>query len=1264
MRGLGPAWARRLHRFGRALWFTLGSLLVAFAALVAVAQLTLPILADHPQWLAAQLSARLGRPIGLATVEAHWQPHGPRFVLHEVSIGSATGGAPLRLPALELDLDLRGWLRPSGHLLNLRVRGLELDLSRDAQGRWHIAGIGPTGGDEREPLRPLSLGLWLDDLRVNLSDEAHGTHMQLHAQTLHLSRQGRRVRFGAVLRREGAPGLWHGAGDFLDDGSRGRLWLAGTQADLHALLDGTSPGGYGLRSGHGDLAAWLDWRAGRVTHAVLRADLTGLAVDGPQGTVAVPAFHGLVALDRQEAGDLLHFAGDDGGALVLALDHAGTPDLTLRFAARRLVLADLLPWLALSPGLPTGLAQWLRDGHPHGTLDAAVGRWSRRAGLETAQASFHALGVDAVGALPGFGPLQGSLRADPQALALALPAQATTLALPRVFARPFALARLDGEIVAWPAEEGWHVGTDALAFEGAGFGGQARGEAVLPAAGGRPFLDLYARIDHAEVTAAPLFWPVHSMPPSAQAWLNRALVAGHIQAADALIRGDLSDWPFRQHEGRFEARAVIDGLTFDYGEDWPRADGLHALASFVDNGMEVDVDRGQSLGVQVESARARIADFGDIVLDLAVQGGGSGMHLRDFLRQSPIARSQDELLSKLELGGSGHFDFTLQLPVGNADALRVDGRAQLKDMDLKAPAWKVALARLGGPVRFDAHGAHLGPLQGGFRGQAATVEADIAGATGRPDTAFAAHLDSRLGTAELLQDLPALDWLKAVASGRSAFRIDLAVSRDGARAPWTPVLTLGSDLVGMRVALPAPLDKAPADALPLQLRLPLPAGSADLQLALRDVLRARLRLPDEHGRPLAGSLLLGNGAPEAPPAQGLRVRGRTAKLDVSGWIAQVAGGAGADGGPGLESLDVTAGTALLFGRPFASMRLRAQPEGDVMGFTVDAPALAGRVRVPQQDLRRRGVTLQLDRLYWPQDTTAAARPAATPAEAAATGIDPASLPPFHLQVDDLRLGEARLGQARLESWPTATGMHIDPLRALSRKVQISASGDWDGNARDSHTHLVIDFSATDVDSLLDALGLGGEPIFQGGQTRARLDARWPGAPSSFALPDMDGTLHVEIRDGRILEVKPGVGRLFGLVSLTELPRRLTLDFGDVFGKGLAFDLIAGDFRFGDGNAYTGNLKIKGPAADITIKGRAGLRARDYDQDVRVVPHVGSSLPVVGAVMGGPVGAAAGLAVQGILGHGLNKAAAARYRVTGSWDKPVMTLIERSAPAGQ
>jgi uncharacterized protein YhdP len=422
------------------------------------------------------------------------------------------------------------------------------------------------------------------------------------------------------------------------------------------------------------------------------------------------------------------------------------------------------------------------------------------------------------------------------------------------------------------------------------------------------------------------------------------------------------------------------------------------------------------------------------------------------------------------------------------------------------------------------------------------------------------------------------------------------------------------------------------------------------------------------------------------PAQGYLIGGHAAKLDASGWVQYVVGLSSGEAGPGLSALDVTADDTEVFGQHFANMHIVAKPGPRELSLHMDSEAMAGQMTVPNEELRRRGITARMDRLWWPaaDDAADAAKKGKAAAGAAATtaatvakaeggketakkppdtneaGVAPSSLPPLHLQVSDMRLGKARLGEARLETWPTDEGMHIDQLRAQSKNVQITASGDWNGDEKRSRTHLTMDFASEDVARMFDALGFAG--ILQGGRTSARLDATWPGGPSALALANMDGTLSVDLANGRILEVQPGVGRLFGLVSVTELPRRLSLDFGDVLGKGFGFDSIKGDFRFADGNATTQNLKIRGPAAEITITGRAGLKARDYDQEVLIVPHVGNSLPVVGALAGGPVGAAAGLAVQGILGRGLNQAARKRYHVTGSWDKPVFTPIDKGQPS--
>jgi len=1270
-------WRQRLHLALRALGWGAGIAVVTLAVLVALAQLLLPLLARHPQWVAAQLSGRLHRPVSFASMEGHWRGSGPLFVLRDVTVGPGPGGgSPLHLPESELKIDFGAWLLPSRHMLDLRARGLELDLSHDAQGRWHVNGIGgPDGGARQDfSMGPVSLGIWLRDLRLIVTDEASGHRYTVLADQLRLSRQGSRVRFGVLLQREGASGQWHGAGSFREDGSEGRLWLAGERLDLRALLGDVAMDGYAAKTGTGSIAAWLDWKDRKVVRATLRLDLVDLAIAGPAGTVNVSALRGLAGISQSADGYDIRYVGQEGGALALALHR---PDGALRvgLAARKLDLAPLLPWLALKPGLAPSLGAWLGGGHPHARLDQAALQWSRAGGVQALQVSFSNAGIDAVGKLPGISRLGGTVRGDAQGFSLELPAQATEVDLTPGFRKPFVLPRLAATVAAWHDEGAWRVGLDPLVFQGEGFAGSARGTVALPDGGGRPFLDLYAHVDHAQVPAAKLFWPVDSMSPHAIEYLDRALVAGTVDEGDLVVRGSLADWPFRHNQGRFEAHARISGLTFDYGEGWPQATGLSVEASFVGNGMLAEARGGESLGVKVDRAVALIPEFSDTTVDLNVQGNGSGASLMKFLRQSPIAREQADVLAKLRLGGSGTFGFHLSLPVKDTSALQLDGSAQLTDADVDAPEWKLELDKLDGPVSFDAHGVHAGPLVGSFRGQPSSLDLAIADATGQPDTLLSARLEGRYAIAELVQGFPELEWLGRAAEGRSDYTIGFDI-RHGTSGASVQTLSADSTLLGTALKLPVPLSKPAGALLPLHLTVGLPVENARLDVALGDVMRARFRLPAGDTGPLAAAIAFGTATPDSLPEKGLRIRGHAAALDVSGWVQHAVAGT-SSGGPGLESIDAQADRALVFEHDFPDMRIKAMPGTDGLAIDVDSPALAGHVDVPAAELRKRGITARLQRLYWPQaapapagkSTAEPAKGAAPPASAAtaevpaepvadpaATGIEPASLPPFHLWIGDLRLGAARLGEARLETWPTAQGMHIDQLRALSRSVQLNAGGDWNGTAQASQSHMRIDFAAQNLGSMLTAFGYEG--LFSGGKTHAVLDASWPGAPTSFALANMTGTLGVDVSHGRIPDVAPGVGRLFGLVSVAELPRRLTLDFGDVFGKGLAFDSIKGDFRFADGNASTDNLKMRGPAADIDIHGRTGIRARDYDQQVYVVPHVGNSLPVVGAVVGGPVGAAAGFAVQGLLGKGLNKAASARYHVTGSWEKPVFTLVEK------
>ena len=114
---------------------------------------------------------------------------------------------------------------------------------------------------------------------------------------------------------------------------------------------------------------------------------------------------------------------------------------------------------------------------------------------------------------------------------------------------------------------------------------------------------------------------------------------------------------------------------------------------------------------------------------------------------------------------------------------------------------------------------------------------------------------------------------------------------------------------------------------------------------------------------------------------------------------------------------------------------------------------------------------------------------------------------------------------------------------------------------------------------------------------------------------------------------------------------MSLDFSDVFRKGFKFEEITGDFRIVNGDAFTCNLALKSPAADVGLIGRASLDRRNYNQTAIVSVKVGNTLPAVGAVVAGPQVGAALLLFSQIFKKPLQGMTEVYYQINGSWDEP-------------
>ena len=1232
---------------------TLALGVIGLALVIGATGLLLPWLVAHPERVEAFLAKRLERPVAIGRVEGHWNPAGPVFTLHDVALG---GGSAFRVGRAELAIDFYAGLKRDVSFSEFRVVGVSIDAVREPDGRWRVAQFGDVRADQPDARFP-SLGLGsfsLREARLSLRDAA-GTPLLAEARLDgRLVDDGGALRFGGVLRvaNDAEPARF--ACRLADDGA-GRCHVAARAIDPAAWLGAAAPGGIAPVRGEVDLAAWLDLdprglARARVELATRALVLRGIAPvvlgdgDAIEPRHAPADFSGGVRWQREDGGWRLDLEEDRGGGPLSALTITARGAVDARryaLSAPRLELERLVPLLALSSRTPPAFRSFAWEGSPRGALVGVDARYG--AGERALAARVEGLTIAAGARRPGLGRLSGALRADGDAVVFVADRdQALVYDHPAMFRAPIAATLARGTFAAIRTPAGWRVEASDFALAGEGFG--LGGSAVLVFDGGRPSLDTQLTIaPGTSVPGAKRFWPVGVMKRRAVDWLDRALESGVLLSGVAVIRGDLDDWPFRAREGRFEARAEVAAATLAFHREWPDARIESADVAFVDAGMDIVAHAGEVLGNAVSRAHARIEDFQQNVLGIEVDAEGAGEDLMRLLRASPIARRYGTHLIGLDVGGRGEVAFSLALPLKDEAAkASLDGRVRLGDADLADAKYAISLERANGTVRFNNDGFAADDLTAQLAGDPVLFSIAVGAFTSDPARLAEASLRGELPVASVLHAFDAIVPLASRMPGRSEWTLELTVPRDD--APKT--LALRSDLVGTALALPAPLAKPADSALPARIDITLPALGGRIDASLGGVVAARIQLPGPE-RELAADLAFGGDAPRAIPDAGFALHGTVGALDLGGWGGLL--GAGADGGAVPLDADLALGALLVGGRRFEDVRIAFEQSGTQHLAVIAGPAVAGRIVVPR-GASRLGVTAEFERLHLPEADDGAL----------AATIDPASLPAIHFWAKDLRLGAAQLGEARIEAAPHAQGLRFDLVETKSPNLEMRARGDWTRASAQGpeRSTFEIDFTAQSLGRMLDAFGYAG--MIEDGQTYARLAGSWPGAPTKFSLAAIDGTLEAKVGKGRILDVEPGAGRFFGLLSLQSLPRRLSLDFSDFFKSGLSFDSIVGTFILRDGNAHTEDLVLKGPAAEIEIDGRTGLAQRDYDQRIEVTPRVGGVLPVVGALAAGPAGAAAGL-VAGMLP--LGQVARAEYRVRGSWDDPEIELLARARRGG-
>ena len=824
-------------------------------------------------------------------------------------------------------------------------------------------------------------------------------------------------------------------------------------------------------------------------------------------------------------------------------------------------------------------------------------------------------------------------------------------------------------------------------------------------------LDLQGTLSRLDVMAINRYLP-KVLDNEVRNYLRQAILAGRATDIKYRIKGDLDNFPFsRPEQGELNVSANLQNVGFAYAPaaflpknspQWPALQQVSAQLEINQDVLHIKNASGKVAGttsVQFSKAEATLKQlFGNGFLTLTTDARAHLPEALKLFNNSPLSEMTGHALAHATVSGSTDLKLKMALPILEPERATVQGQMDLNGNDFQLMPEIPRLSQMRGQLAFTENGFSTKNLQARALGGDVRIQGGL-------------HLaDDPLGNIPKKQEVLRIQGTISSAGLRQALELD-AVSRLSQYMNGTttysavvglddghPEITVTSNLAGMALNFPAPFNKPAESVLPVRFENSLidnpsnHSGTAAQQDKLQlniGKLAAVSYVRDISGkspRVLRGSIAIGLADDEtAPlPAEGVVANINIPQLNLDAW-SQVANDLQTP--PAKTSLAKTASeddSQLAYLPTNLAMRSRQINYGSrvlnqvVVGggrsgllwrANLDATELSGYVEYLQPSANNAG------RLYGRLARLTVKKNQAESVEAL-LDEQPASIPALDIVIQNFELHGKNLGKVEMEAINRGTSGNREQPREwrLNRfnitmpEATLTAMGNWSsinpatGTRRSNkgvdrrRTVLNFKLDIHDTGALLSRFGTEG--VVRKGSGKVEGQVAWLGSPLTLDYGNLGGNFVINIENGQFLKADPGIAKLIGVLSLQALPRRLTLDFKDVFSEGFSFDFIRGDVTIENGIARTNNLQMKGINAAVLMEGQADIAKETQNIKVVVIPELNAGSASLLATAINPVIGISTFLAQLILRRPLVESTTMQFLVDGSWLDPKVTRIDR------
>jgi uncharacterized protein (TIGR02099 family) len=1267
--------------FYRAALITLWLIIIVLAASVlALRYLVLPHIDQYKDRIALHASQSVGQKITIGNIDAGWDGLNPHLTLRKVDVYDKQERVALSLDNVETSLSWLSIPLLEPRLSELVIHQPALTVRREADGTLYVAGIAMGG-----PAKPATFPnwllrqsqvdvvnatvLWQDDMRqappltlnnlnLQISSPPWGRLVEQHRFGLRAtpsagSSQAIDLRGNIYGSDVAQPSQWHGTVYGRLEGTEIAAWRNWVSYPFE------------LTEGFGAAQFWLDFSNGKPDHVISDVVLNNVKTRISKNSAEANL--------KSLSGRLIWTRHDDGQELraekvkIVTADGLNMQNGKLGIRERlvsgkeqiegnveldEIKLESANTFASYLP-LPQKSLQQIADIAPAGKLEKLKMSWKgdRKLPSEyTFHSKFSGLGMRAYEKLPGFSNLDGSIDADETDGTLIIDSKNVSLDFAPVLRWPIPADKLTAQVKWHNNKDSTDIHVTNLAIASPHLAGTINAS-YLHRDNNADEIDLSGKFSRADGKFAHFYYPT-TLSKDTLHWLDTSILAGKSKDASVIVKGKLAEFPWADSKsGLFQVKAKVTEGVLHYADGWPRIDDIALDLLFQGNRMELNANKGSLFGNQIVKAKTVIPvlDAQHPVLEINGEVIAPPAETIKYINSSPVLEAIDRFTEGMQASGSGKLLLGLNIPLDTEGVgTKVKGSYTISNGTLSGGDDFPALANVNGKLEF---------TESSLRAQ--NIAAQIYG-----------------GPAQFSMTTGKDGLLRIVAQGRltdtgirQAVNLPLAEKLQGA-ADWNGEINIRkrqadvvitSSLAGLSLSLPPPFDKPAAATLPLRVEKKLQGTQEDvIKMSLGNVISAKLLRREQNGimQIERGEVALGATA-ELPAQAGIHLKGSVANLDLDQWLALLddgkdddsGAGAGSTSKPNVSGADLSFGTLDVFGRRINNLKLLAKATSDGWQMNLQSREITGDASWAGGGNGK--IVARLKSLITPS-----AAPAKL-SDAEVSAKKELKYPALDIIAEEFEAKQKKLGRLELMASEQNSNWHIEKLRITNPDSVLTGDGDWLNWKRHPSTRLNINWNITNVGNTLERFGYpnavkGGDADFIG-------QLNWPGSPHEFDIPGLNGSFKIEARKGQILEIKPGVGRLFSVLSLQNLPRRLSFDFRDVFNKGFTFDKISANVKIDHGIMRSNDFILEGPTARVEMKGETDLHQETQHLFIKVTPYITDGLSLA-ALAGGPAVAAAAYLAQKLLKDPLNNLAVDRYEIIGTWDNPQEVNSDKAKPA--